>query len=411
VTRGRGALLVALAAIVPRTGVLLYERGDIVNAFTEKSDRFALTFVHHGTFGYIPGEPSAYTQPLYAWFLIPIYWIFGRSWPSIGIAEIIVAAITALLVLAIARRFLSSRGAVVAAVLATLNPYLIWHDVHVNREILDQVLAAAIVLVTILAVAHRSTALAALDGVLLGLAILGNTRLALLPVVVALWLVWRVRSLVPAAVLLAAAAIAVTPWLVRNEINVGCVTLTTDSRALWKANNPNTYRILESGRWIDAVPPLRGAPPSPEQAANIYERTGKRIHVDECAQLELYQHQVIKFWENHPGEKAKLAGQATAMLWDPRASETANNPGAGTSLDTLRRWAEGVYMSILYALALFGVFRVPRPFAVLVLLLLAYNTAGAALFAGTTRYRIEFDFLIALLAAAAIERAAARRRA
>jgi 4-amino-4-deoxy-L-arabinose transferase-like glycosyltransferase len=411
VTLRNGAALVALAAIVPRAAVLLYERSDIVNAFTEKSDRFALTFVHGGTFGYIPGEPSAYTQPLYAWFLIPIYWIFGRSWASIGTAQIAVAAITALLVLAIGRRFLSARGAVVAALLATLNPYLIWHDVHVNREIIDQLLATAIVLVTLVAVARRSTALAAVDGALLGLALLGNTRLALLPIVVAAYVAWRVRSLVPAAVLLVAAAIAVTPWLVRNEVSVGCVTLTTDSRALWKANNPNTYRILELGRWIDAVPNLAGAPPSPEQAANIYERTGRRIDVDECAQQSLYEHEVWQFWENHPSEKLKLAGQATAMLWDPRASETANNPGAGTRLDTLRRWAEGIYMSVLCALALFGVLRVPRPFALLALLFLAYNTAAAALFAGTTRYRVPMDFLIALLAAATIEHVVARRRA
>ena len=55
-------------------------------------------FVDHGTFGFVPGAPSAYTQPLYAWFLIPIYWIFGAKWWSIGIAQILVAVATAWLV-------------------------------------------------------------------------------------------------------------------------------------------------------------------------------------------------------------------------------------------------------------------------------------------------------------------------
>ena len=32
------------------------------------------------------------------------------------------------------------------ALLATLHPYIVWHDVHLNREILDQALAAALVL-------------------------------------------------------------------------------------------------------------------------------------------------------------------------------------------------------------------------------------------------------------------------
>ena len=50
--------LVALAAIVPRVIVLVHERDKILTAFTDKSDDFALTFVHHGTFGLVPGQPS-----------------------------------------------------------------------------------------------------------------------------------------------------------------------------------------------------------------------------------------------------------------------------------------------------------------------------------------------------------------
>jgi hypothetical protein len=56
----------------------------------------------------------------------------------------------------------------------------------------------------------------------------------------------------------------------------------------------------------------------------------------------------------------------------------------------------------LYALALWGIFLVPRRFAALVLLLLAYNTAVAMVFAGTVRYRAPWDFLLALPAAFAL---------
>ena len=164
---------------------------------------------------------------------------------------------------------------------------------------------------------------------------LGRSRLAV-AFVVAAYLVWRMRAAGPAVAILALAFVTLLPWLIRNEVQVGCLTLTTDARALWKANNPHTYGVLASGRWIDAVPPLPGAPPSPEQAAN----TGRTAGVDECAQEDLYQHQVVEFWKHHPGEKAKLAGQAVRMLWDPRATETTTNPGAGTRLDSLRKWAE-----------------------------------------------------------------------
>ena len=101
---------IAALCIVPRLAILLHERSSITASFTEKSDTFAQTFVQHGTFGFLPGEPSAYTQPLYAWFLIPVYWIFGRTWWAVGGAQIVVATATAFLVYAIGTRVLSRRA-------------------------------------------------------------------------------------------------------------------------------------------------------------------------------------------------------------------------------------------------------------------------------------------------------------
>ena len=60
-----------LAAVVPRlVARRSYERDDLLERLTEKSDRFARTFVASGTYGFIPGVPSAYTQPLYGFFLV-----------------------------------------------------------------------------------------------------------------------------------------------------------------------------------------------------------------------------------------------------------------------------------------------------------------------------------------------------
>src|SRR5207248_2576469 len=155
--------LVAAAAILPRLGVLVHERGTITAAYVDKGDVFARTFLANGTYGFIPGRPSAYTQPLYGWFLIPLYWIFERSW-----------------------------------------------------------------------------------------VVVGNVRLVLLPLVVGAFVLVARRPVLVVATL-AAAAVVVTPWVVRNRASVGCTTLTTDGRALWKANNPNTLRTLEHGKWIDDV--------------------------------------------------------------------------------------------------------------------------------------------------------------
>ncbi|HZR95198.1 MAG TPA: glycosyltransferase family 39 protein, partial [Gaiellaceae bacterium] len=195
---------IAATCAAPRLVILLHERASITTSFTEKSDTIARMFVDHGTFGFVPGAPSAYTQPLYAWFLIPIYWVAGANWWSVGPAQVVVAVVTAWLVYEIGARVVSPRAGIVAAAIATLNPYLVWHDVHVNREIVDQVVLAGLVLCVLVAAARRSLPLAALAGALCGVSILGNSRLTALPLVLAAYLAWRL----PARRALAAVAVA-----------------------------------------------------------------------------------------------------------------------------------------------------------------------------------------------------------
>ncbi|HEX6699910.1 MAG TPA: glycosyltransferase family 39 protein, partial [Gaiellaceae bacterium] len=323
--------MLAALAVLPRLAVLLHERGTITAAYVDKGSDFARTFLASGTYGFIPGRPSAYTQPLYGFFLVLLYWIFGRSWPVVGLAQIAVAAATALLVYEIGRRFVSRRAGLLAAAVATLHPYVVWHDVHMNREILDQLLAAAVVLLTLLVAERLSLPLAAALGAALGVAVLGNVRLVVLPLLIAVFLLvlGRRAAVLPAVVALAVAAIVVSPWLIRNQVSVGCFTLTTDGRALWKANNPNTLRTLEAGKWIDDVPGIPGAPPTPQDVGAIYRETGHAPPpVDECGQMHFYRHLAFKFIREHPGEKAKLAGLGAQWLWQPSVTKTEGRRGA-----------------------------------------------------------------------------------
>jgi hypothetical protein len=119
---------------------------------------------------------------------------------------------------------------------------------------------------------------------------------------------------------------------------------------------------------------------------------------DECAQMTTFQSKVISFWVHHPGEKARIMPIDMQWLWQPSVVDVTDRPGQGTWLDTMRFLAEPTYMIVLYVLAAIGLFLVPRRFAALALVLLAYQTATAALFVGETRYRVPWDFLVALLA-------------
>jgi 4-amino-4-deoxy-L-arabinose transferase-like glycosyltransferase len=414
VPRRRAYVVVAAVAALPRLIVLLYERGHILAAFVDKSDTFARTFVSSGTFGFLPHHPSAYTQPLYGFFLVPLYWIFGRHWEVVGVAQILVGVGTALLVYEIGRRVLSSWAGVIAAVLTTIHPYLVWHDVHLNREILDQFVAAAIVLLALVAATRPTVRVCVLLGIAFGLAILGNVRLAALPVVVALFVLWQAgwhrRALFGVAISLVVGAVVVAPWVVRNRVSVGCFAVTTDARALWKANNVNTYRTLTHGGWIDDVPPYPGAPPTPQDAADRYVATGRYTPVNECAQMRFFSHKVHAFWLHHPGGKAKLALLAGQMEWQPSVVETSGRSEKGTFVDSLRTSTEPLFVVPLYLLALAGLFFVPRAFAVLAVLLAAYQTAVAMIFVGVTRYRVPWDFLLCVLASAALVELARRVR-
>ena len=411
--------ILAVVCALPRIAIVLHERKAITASYTEKSDVFAQTFVAHGTYGFLAGKPSAYTQPLYGWLLVPLYWIFGRSWLSIGLYQTALAIVAAVLVYEIGRKVLGPRAGLVAAVIATLNPYLAWHDVHVNREIADEVLAAAIVLLTLVVAERPTKRLALLLGIVTGLAMLGNTRLVGIPILCGLYLLWRLprarTGAVAAGLVLAGSALTVAPWLVRNKADVGCWAITTDGRALWKANNPQTYGLLSSGSWIDNVrPPIPRPPPpnsyTPEEAWGYTVKSGPRpdvayrIYPNECVQMRYYEHLAFSWVRHHPGAKAKLALLSAKLLWQPSVFETEGRPAAGTQLDVARRVLEPAYMWVVYVLAAAGIFLAPRTFVSLALLLLAYNTAAAFAFVGATRYRIAWDFLVVLLATATLAR-------
>ena len=408
-------LLLGLATALPRLGALLHERGAILASFTDKGDDFARTFLATGTYGFIPGHPSAYTQPLYGWFLIPLYWIFGRHWEVVGLAQICIAVATTLVVWQIGRRWLSPAAGLLAGLAVAVHPYLVWHDVHMNREILDHLLAAVAVYLTLHAAEQFGRRRALPLGAVVGLGILGNVRLEALPFLLGAYLLWRSRltrsTLLASAVLLAGAAIVVAPWVVRNRVSVGCWAVTTDARALWKANNVNTYETLRHGGWIDQVPQPASFPPTPQDVFEHWQRTGVVLPYDECAQMTMFQHKVISFWVHHPGEKARLVPLDAQWLWQPNVVETRGRPGAGGWLDTLRSSAEPAYMIPLYLLATAGLFLVPRFLAALGVLLLGYQTVVAMLFVGETRYRAPWDFVLALLAGAALVELTARVRA
>src|SRR5207342_3132664 len=93
------------------------------------------------------------------------------------------------------------------------------------------------------------------------------------------------------------------------------------------------------------------------------------------------------FWREHPGEKARLAGQAARMLWDPRSIRTEGRSEAGGFVDDARSWGQPLYTIPLYLLALIGFVVLPRRIAALAQALLPYGAFAASVCAGASRSR------------------------
>jgi hypothetical protein len=115
--------------------------------------------------------------------------------------------------------------------------------------------------------------------------------------------------------------------------------------------------------------------------------------------MRFYEHLAFQYVRHHPDAKLKLAALSEQLFWQPNVIETGGGSGGFA-----KQVVEPAYMIALYVTAAFGLFLAPRTFVALGLMLFAYQSFWAAVFVGATRYRISFDFVLALLAAAAVNR-------
>lgn len=160
--------------------------------------------------------------PLYPYFLAMVNAVFG-SLAAIKIVQALLGSLLIPAVFRLAARAFGEKAAPVAAAIVAFYPELIWYASHFWCETLflsflwwaiERVMAAD---------EGASRRMAALAGILFGLAILTRETLLYLLPIAALWLaVSRPRRRPALAlILLGAAFIVVAPWTIRNWIQFG----------------------------------------------------------------------------------------------------------------------------------------------------------------------------------------------
>ena len=186
-------------------------------------DILARTLASGGGYGYYPGEPTAFRNPLLPMIAAGVYLFTGPHPVAVQILMILLGALIPPVLFALARQFVEPASALLAGVVAIFYPSLVVFSVSFMTEIPF----ALLVLLTLLCwsqislTTHGRWSLVIVGGVFLGLALL--TRSNIIPLL-GLWVLYllidggreRWRNIARFAVLCIIAFLVTLPWSLRN---------------------------------------------------------------------------------------------------------------------------------------------------------------------------------------------------
>ncbi|MBC7188549.1 MAG: glycosyltransferase family 39 protein [Calditrichaeota bacterium] len=354
------ALLVRIAYVLLCNGSYALDVGD-----QAAYERIAREWVSGGQF--MPG--SSYRPPAYPAFVAAIYWVFGPHRVAVELAQALIGAVTALLVMLLARHLFSSRAAVVAGWTVALLPVLVHFSAQLMAETLFTALLIAVLLILVRDDTRGAGQAVVWAGVLVGLGALMRPNVLLLPAALAFWWRWSCRLPVLATfkktlLCLAVALVTILPWSIRNlNVQGSFVPVSTNGGVnLWIGNNEHA-----TGDWL--------------KPGDYWSPSGNtEVEVD-----RQYYRAALQFMVAHPGRTLGLAARKLCIFWLPYPHATDRVPsvllvplvlvGLATSLPRRRTWI--LLATIVYFTLVSCVFFANQRFHVPLLPVLAvYAGAG-----------------------------------
>ena len=323
-------------------------------------------------------------MPGYPVFLAALEAAFGRSNLAVRLAQAAVGTLAVLLSYVLARELFGTRAALAAAALTAVYPAFVAFTVLVLSETLFTVLLLAGAVGLAMAWRRGGLVWPAAAGV--GLALATLARGSLLPVAGLVAVGWvaarkpRLGSLQGAVAMLAAFAIAMAPWVVRNwRVTGGHLVLTTlrTGPSLYEGLNPNA----DGGPMMDQINWDAGTAGMTE-----WERDQ---HWRELA---------LDYARQHPGRVAVLALVKLVRFWNVVPNlRSFRSPAICAGL--------GLPYAAVMVLALVGLVRSWRRADVALILLLpvVYHALVHMVFVGSLRYRVAVMPLVIVLAACGVD--------
>jgi 4-amino-4-deoxy-L-arabinose transferase-like glycosyltransferase len=400
-------LAIALVALALRVVLVLATPNFHTIDDSHSYDRMAVSLAEHGTLpsSQIPlaGGPTAYPPPLYPVALSLAYRIVGvgsesSRWEAGRIEEAVLGTVVVVLIALIAARLFGRAAGLLSAAIAAVYPPLLLVGSSLMSESLFIPLVLGAVLAALVFRDSGRARWAVASGVLIGLAALtrSNGIVLLLPVIFLVWTErprWSRRALRGPVVAVAAAALTILPWTIRNTVEFHeFVPISTETGYAFAG----TYNAVAQ---YDTQYPAVWVPPGPE----IYGFLKTHPRANEAQIGDSLLTFSRRYIAAHPGYPFVVAYWSAVRLFDLAGPgyERYSAIFAGYP-PTLAYWSVFAFW-LLAVLALLGMViggarRAPWALWACPLLILLSTLP----FAGLTRYRAPADPFLVILAALAL---------
>jgi 4-amino-4-deoxy-L-arabinose transferase-like glycosyltransferase len=340
------------------------------------------------TFPQLELHPTAFRPPGYPYLLAAVFKVFGVD-NGVGAGRVLsmmCGLVAIALVYVLVRRISTPTAALVAGLCMALYPPLLANDTVLLTESLSLALLAGV----LLALAVRRWPVAA---VLCGLLILTRASAQYLMIVLAIWVLWQM-GWKRALGFLAIVAAVLSPWFIRNQIQLGSPSFVTSNGF----NLAGTYSpaARESQRFVDPVI---------DDRFNQF-RLAQFNEGDWQDQLQAF---AIEDLKSHPGQVPGVLYRNAQHLFEftPAFNEWAENAD-GRNLDF-----RNSTLPLFYVVTVVGVFglvvarRDPR--ALLVGAVGAYFVLGSLVLVSPPRLRSPFDMCCCIGVGLAVQWLVVRR--
>src|SRR5687768_3847002 len=344
------------------------------------------------------GTKYAHRPPVYP-ALLAATTMFGKSYIAIAILQSLIGAGTVLCAYFIGKELFDKTVGRLAAIGVALYPYFVMHDTALQETGVFTFLTALSVLLLLKSCQNRAIAVAA--GVALGLAILTRATLIGFVPFALLWVLLLSDRVRGQAVRRTAAVsiglmLVITPWLVRNYVQIGTPTISTLSGlTLWAGNNPHTFSNYPN-QSIDRSVNTGWSGLTPEEDAYIRS-------TDEVRQNAWFINKALDYIQQHPKETMNRAFSKVAA-------------GFSWSLNPRReRLVQVVYFLSYVPVLVMGIAgawlarRRWREYGLIAGLFLSFIIVTAIFFAHTS-HRVFLDVYLIIFAAYAFHRIATHYR-